>query len=87
MRRTVCYVSTYPPRECGIASFTFDLTAAVSSARCGADPFVVAMVRNEEQSVDYGPPVRLVILHDEPDDYLRAADEINQSRVEYVSLG
>lgn len=38
-----CFVATYPPRECGIATFTYDLRRAMAELRGEAQPCVIAL--------------------------------------------
>ena len=51
-----CFVSTFPPRECGIATFTFDLRQAVSSLHNGASSTVIALT-NTPEGYEYPPDV------------------------------
>lgn len=73
------FVATYPPRRCGIATFTHDLAAATG------DRQIVAL-----QPPD-GPPaypseVRHVIRRDHREDYLRVAMALNRSDARVVSV-
>ena len=81
----IALVSTSPPRQCGIATFTSDLARAMQTA----DPkarFSWAAI-NEEYSIHpYGPQVRWRIRQRHPDTYERAAAEINESNVDVVSV-
>ncbi len=79
------FISSYLPRRCGIATFTSDLIAHVRRAG-GSDfePEVIAM--QSDASVEYGEPVRLIIRRDVQFDYISAADYINRSAVDVVSV-
>lgn len=80
---SVAVVSTYPPRECGIATFTRDLSRALRDA--GLRIWVVAM--NEEGAgYAYGPEVRLQVHEDSPEEYRAAAEALNRSDAHLVSL-
>ena len=46
----VAYVATYPPRECGIATFTKDLSSAIDKFMPFASKMVVARVREMRSS-------------------------------------
>lgn len=73
-RRTkVVFVSTYPPRHCGIATFTRDLGHALAEVAPDLAPTVCAVDRD---GLDYGPDVASVLRQDEYDDYRQAAAEI-----------
>ena len=82
---SIAFVSTCPPRECGIATFTSDLARAVKAA----DPTVRLSwaAINEAGSIHpYGPEVRWRIRQRQPASYRAAAEQINASRVDVVSL-
>lgn len=82
---TVGLVSTCPPRQCGIATFSKDLEHAIQTA----DPSV--RIRwaaiNEATSLHaYGPEVRWRIRQGDVETYRRAAIELNASPVDVVCL-
>lgn len=84
--RIAC-ISTYPPRECGIATFNNNLICAINSNFGGQNSdherFVVAL--NESEDLDqysYPPEVKFIIRQNLQDDYLEAANYINQSGAE-----
>lgn len=81
----IALVSTSPPRQCGIATFTSDLARAMQTADPKARLWWAAI--NEKQSVHpYGPQVHWRIRQGYPDTYERAAAEINASNVDIVSI-
>ncbi len=85
LRPHVGYVSTYPPRVCGIASYTRDLARALLMRGQIGLHLVVAI--NEEDGNRYsGPNVRFEINQHERADYIAAADFLNQSDVDVVNL-
>ena len=80
----IAFVGDYLPRKCGIATFTHDLRNAVAqfaTAEC-----VVVPVDDIEGGYDYPPEVRFQIAEQDLDSYRRAADFLNFSNVDVVSL-
>lgn len=83
--RKVAFISSYPPRKCGIATFTSDLIANIELASEGEfEPMVVAMDSGVE--LEYDEPVKIKIRKDVKYDYVLAADYVNYSDVEIVFL-
>lgn len=78
-------VGNFPPRRCGIATFTGDvhdaLTAAYPSLACD----VYAMT-DEGASYDYPAAVSFELHQNQPSDYLEAARRINRSGAEAVCI-
>ena len=79
------YISSFIPRKCGIATYTKDLTRAIDliNPYCKAEIF--AMVKPEDR-IDYPPEVRFEINQYKIDSYIKAAQHINNSRVDVVIL-
>ena len=83
--RTIAFLGNYLPRKCGIATFTSDLLGAVAArhphSRCFAVP-----VNDVEGCYQYPDVVRFEIEEQDLDSYRRAADFLNTSNVDVVSL-
>ena len=77
----IAFVSTFPPRRCGIAQYTLDLAEAI-----GADASVFALQRPGTETAEHGYPHVTDIRDDVAADYRRAAAAIDASDVEVVSL-
>ena len=83
--KRIAYVSTYPPRECGIANFTKDLIDAIDRLHEFRPARVIAI--NEEGAIyNYDRRVRFQIERDSIDDYVQAARYVDLSRVNLVNL-
>jgi glycosyltransferase involved in cell wall biosynthesis len=81
----VAFVSSYPPRKCGIATFTCDLVRNIGSAAAGAfEPQVFAM--GTDARLTYADPVRMTIRKFSQSDYIAAANLVNLSDIDLVSL-
>lgn len=81
----IAYISTYPPRECGLATFNQNLVNALSlnPAYNPQKSFVVAL--NESDDVNehqYPDEVKFVIRQQNQQDYIEAANFINNSDVD-----
>ncbi len=81
----VIYVSSYIPRQCGIATYTKNLTNAVNLLNPYQLAEIVAINR-EQESLDYPKEVKFVLDRLKPHDYLKAAEFINHSGADLVSL-
>jgi glycosyltransferase involved in cell wall biosynthesis len=81
----IAFVGDYLPRKCGIATFTSDLCTAVaaehSRTRC-----LVVPVNDVEGGYSYPDEVRFELDEQDFSSYQRAADFLNISNVDVVSL-
>lgn len=83
--KRVAYLSTYPPRECGIATFTKDLLDAADELN-ELKPSVVIALNEKETIYNYGKRVKWQIERDCVDDYIQAARYVNSSDVDLVNI-
>ena len=74
----VC-LSTFPPRQCGIATFTADLTNAIDQMfGPSVKSKIVAMNLSEVSHFPYSDKVILQISQPSEKDYVNAAEKLNQ---------
>lgn len=81
----IAYLSTYPPRECGIATFNYNLIRAIGghSASVSKNGFVVAMTDSDDiHQYEYPEEVKFTIRQQHQKDYIRAANYINTSEAD-----
>src|ERR1700757_2589222 len=81
----IAFVGTYPPRRCGIATFTRDLADGMHAANDRIQPMVVA-VTDEGCRYDYPDGVEYEIRQGTKGDYARAAELMNYKDVRWVSV-
>ena len=81
----IAYVGSYPPRECGIATFTRDVIAAIGKLT-REDSAVVMAVNDPNGRHGYPSRVKRCIERDVAASYDRAADAINASDCGLVSI-
>ena len=76
----ILYVATFPPRECGIATFTQDLTNAFDKEfNPGIKSKILAINSNGTSIYNYPRKVAMQINETDIEDYLNRANEINRS--------
>ncbi len=81
----IAFLGDYPPRKCGIATFTADLLTAVAAAYPQAECFAVP-VNDIESGYEYPEVVRFEIEEQDLSSYRRATDFLNISNVDIVCL-
>ncbi len=82
--KRIAYLSTYPPRECGIATFTKDLIDAMDEL--DSLKSAVIAIDNEGEISDYDRRVKCIIERNTAKDYSDAADYINASSIDLVNV-
>ncbi len=74
--KSVALIGSYPPRQCGIATFTADLAAAILENRPKVDCFIVAL-NDRAEGYEYPDEVRFQISQDNLSEYRLAANFLN----------
>jgi Glycosyltransferase len=82
----IAYVSTYLPKKCGLATYTFHLRKAVHQAKGwqGTDPVVVMSDSREQPNGN--PPGLWPLVRGDREQYVKMAEKLNRSDVDVVSL-
>src|SRR6185503_20276036 len=83
--RQIALLGNYLPRQCGIATFTTDLAAAISAEFAGIECGVVAM-NDAGKRYAYSDKVRFEIMESDPASYRRATDFLNVGEVDVLCL-
>ncbi|MGA2456627.1 MAG: glycosyltransferase family 4 protein [Terriglobales bacterium] len=81
----IAVIGNYLPRQCGIATFTTDLCAAIS-AEYGTARLLALPVNDTEQGYDYPARVRWSLAQDDVKSYQDAADFLNFNNIDMVCL-
>lgn len=88
----IAYISTYPPRECGIATFNQNLMRAINAnfperKKPSDGGYVVALNDSSDiEEYEYPEEVKYVVRQNNQKDYIRAANYINTSTVDACIL-
>jgi glycosyltransferase involved in cell wall biosynthesis len=83
--RSIALIGTYPPRRCGIATFTADVYEALRQARPDATCDVYALT-DVEEAYEYPPEVVCEIGQDKVADYLAAADRLSATMPDLICV-
>ena len=81
----VGFLGTYPPRRCGIATFTRDLATGMQSADARVKAMAVAVTEAGGRH-EYPEAVEYEIQQGTKGDYARAAEFVNYNDVRWVSI-
>lgn len=71
-------VSSYPSRECGLATFSNDIVNAVATVFGDTLPIEVCALENEGQQFEYSDEVHYTLSTSNIDDYRLVAEKINE---------
>lgn len=71
-------VSSYPPRECGIATFSQDLARSIDSVFGCTLPIEVCALQNDRKKIVYNKEVAYELYTQDIHEYQRVADQVNE---------
>jgi glycosyltransferase involved in cell wall biosynthesis len=81
----IAVVGNYLPRQCGIATFTTDLCAAIS-AEYGTARLMALPVNDTDEGYDYPARVRWSLAQNDVTSYREAAEFLNFNNIDMVCL-
>ncbi len=84
--KEVAYVSTFPPRKCGIATFTADLVNSISHLNKLKEQKVISIDGRRLFKPVYGGGVQHKIGRDFAEDYTLMAEFLNHTAVNVVNI-
>jgi glycosyltransferase involved in cell wall biosynthesis len=85
----IAYIGSYPPRECGIGTFTQNLFSSMTGLKTPpetADEGIVIAMDDQQTSYDYPEEVQFTIQQEQQGDYIEAARFINLSGADVCVL-
>ena len=71
-------VSSYPPRECGLATFSNDVLNSIKKVFGNTLPIEICALQNNKRQFKYGDEVKYTISSSSVDDYRMMAEKINE---------
>jgi glycosyltransferase involved in cell wall biosynthesis len=83
--KKIAFIGDYPPRKCGIATFTHDLRKALKEQYPETESFV-APVNDLAEGYEYAAEVRFEFNENDLDSYRGTADYLNFSNADVVCL-
>ncbi|MDP6647782.1 MAG: glycosyltransferase [Candidatus Woesearchaeota archaeon] len=83
----IAFLSTYPPRKCGIATFTCDLASAVDNLPSSDLKSKIIAINDGSQTYDYKNGILFQLRDNTSMDYVKAAHIINENEnIKAVSI-
>ncbi len=83
----ILIVSSFPPRVCGIATFTQDLTRALQNKFSSSLSVKICALESDETNLLYPPEVKYILKTSSADEYEKTAASINlDNRIKIVLI-
>ncbi|PJI10409.1 glycosyl transferase family 1 [Clostridium sp. CT7] len=83
MSKKVAFLSTYPSRKCGIATFTQDLINEIYKTKLIDEPYVIAI---NDDKYEYDNRVVFEINQFDRESYIQTAKKVNESDIELLVI-
>lgn len=83
---SVAFVSSYLPRKCGIATFTYELRKVLQEKYGEKIKSIIIAINDPHRDYDYDKEVKYIIKQKDIQTYKKAAEFINKSKISLVNL-
>lgn len=75
----ILFITTFPPRECGIATYSQDLILAIKNKFTNSFSIQIAALESQNEKHDYKEPIYAVLEADNSNSYVELAKNINEN--------
>jgi glycosyltransferase involved in cell wall biosynthesis len=82
----VVFITTFPPRECGIATYSQDLIIALNNKFKKSFVLKIAALELEKEKHNYKKDIYAVLETDNPNSYIELAENINKNKAIEIVL-
>ena len=76
----ICFLSNFPPKECGIATFTKDLVSSMNKKYNPILKSKVIALNEDSDFYNYSNKVIMQLNKDDIEDYITIAKKVNDSK-------
>ena len=74
----ILFITSYPPRECGIATYSQDLMKALNNKFDHSFSLKICPIESENEKYSYTDEVKYILNIDSPKSFVRLAESINE---------
>ncbi|ADO84612.1 glycosyltransferase family 4 protein [Ilyobacter polytropus] len=82
----ICVIGNYLPRQCGIATFTTDLSKAITNELRGENGLINIAMNDKEEGYNYPSEVKLTIQEGNMEEYIKVAQYLNGNNYRAVVI-
>ena len=82
----ILFITSYPPRECGIATYSEDLVRALNNKFDTSFAVSICALQPEREIYNYPEEVKFILYTSDPASYRKAVSSINNSAVQLVMV-
>lgn len=75
----ILFITSYPPRECGIATYSQDLIKAINLKYDHSIKISICPIESDNEQYIYNEPVKYVLNVDEPTSFVKLVKNINEN--------
>ncbi len=76
----ILFITSYPPRECGIATYSYDLIKALKNQFVYSFSLQICALENKNEKHTYNEKIKYILDTSEPESYTSLAAKINSDK-------